>query len=374
MNFLRRERATLESFLPTLDEKLRSFPLAELERRGNPALTIYRELSGPALLIPTKYGGLGATPLQAAQIHRALASRAPSLAIAITMHNFSVGTLVEYSFYGDYSSDFLKAISADQLLIASGFAEGRSGTSIMLPMMQAKQVDGGYRVSGSKKPCSLTNSMHLLTASVAVLNGTQEGFKRAVAIIPADAEGIERKPFWQNWVLGGAESDELILRDVFVPDQFLFFPETEADLDAVETGGFLWFEILISASYLGMASALAERVLRGGKGDPAGRAQLAIELEGAMAAIEGMAHLMMQGERNDATLAQSLLVRFSVQQAVARAATLSAELLGGMAFVESSDVSYLLAATRALAFHPPSRISITTPLAQYLAGEPFRMI
>lgn len=374
MNFLRRERATLESFLPTLDEKLRSFSLAELERPGNPALAIYRELSGPALLIPTEHGGLGATPLQAAQIHRAIASRAPSLAIAITMHNFSVGTLVEYSFYGDYSNDFLKAISADQLLIASGFAEGRSGTSIMVPAMQAVPVEGGYRVSGSKRPCSLTNSMHLLTASVAVSNGTQDGFRRAVAIIPADAEGIERKPFWKNWVLGGAESDELFLKDVFVPDPYLFFPETEADLDAVETGGFLWFEILISASYLGIASALAERVLRGGKGDPAGQTEVAIELEGAMAAVEGMAHLMMQGERNDATLAQCLLVRFAVQQAVARAAALSAELLGGMAFVESSDVSYLLAAARALAFHPPSRISIAAPLAQYLAGEPFRMI
>lgn len=374
MNFLRRERATLESLLPTLDEKLRSFPLAELERPGNPALTIYRELGGPALLIPTEHGGLGATPLQAAQIHRAIASRAPSLAIAITMHNFSVGTLVEYSFYGDYSNDFLKAISADQLLIASGFAEGRTGTSIMVPTMQAEKVDGGYRVNGSKKPCSLTNSMHLLTASVAVSNGTQDGFRRAVAIIGADAEGIERKPFWQNWVLGGAESDELILKDVFVPDQFLFFPETEADLDAVETGGFLWFEILIAASYLGMASALAERVLRGAKGDPAGQSQVAIELEGAMAAVEGIANLMMQGERTDATLAQCLLVRFAVQQAVARAAMLSAELLGGMAFVESSDVSYLLAASRALAFHPPSRISINGPLAQYLAGESFRMI
>lgn len=374
MNFLRRERATLESFLPKLDEKLRAFPLAELERPGNPALTIYREVRGPALLIPTEHGGLGATPLQAAQIHRALASRSPSLAAAITMHNFSVGTLVEYSFYGDYSSDFLKTISADQLLIASAFAEGRSGTSALVPTMRAEQVDGGYRVSGSKKPCSLSGSMHLLTASVAVSNGKQDGFRRAVAIIPADAEGIERKPFWNNWVLGGAESDELILRDVFVPDQFLFFPELQVDLDAVESASFLWFEILISASYLGIASAIAERVLRGGRGDPAGQAQLAIELEGGMTAVEGMAYLMMHGERTDATLAQCLLVRFAVQQAVMRAAALGAELLGGMAFVESSDISYLLAATRALAFHPPSQLSIAASLAQYLGGAPFHMI
>lgn len=374
MNFLRKERSTLETFLPGLDEKLSAIELAELERPGNPAISIYRESGGPALLIPVEHGGLGANPLQAARIHRALGSRSPSLAVAITMHNFSVGTLVEYSFYGDYSNDFLKAISADQLLIASGFAEGRSNTSIMEPTMKAEVVEGGYRVQGSKKPCSLTNSMHLLTASVAVRNGTEDGFKRAVAIIPADAEGIERKPFWQNSVLAGAESDELALKDVFVPTEYLFFPESQEDLDAVETGGFLWFEILISSSYLGMASALAERVLASGKGNPSERVQLAIDLEGAMAAIEGVAHMMMSGERNDSTLAQCLLARFSVQQAIERAAARSAEILGGMAFIQSSDVSYLLAASRALAFHPPSRISVSEALADHLAGQPFRML
>ena len=45
-----------------------------------------------------------------------------------------------------------------------------------------------------------------------------------------------------------------------------------------------------------------------------------------------------------------------------------------MAFVCCSDLSYLLAATRALAFHPPSRASISESLANYLAGQEFRML
>ena len=149
-------------------------------------------------------GGKGATPVEAIQIHRAVAARSPSLAIAMTMHNFSVATLVEYLFYGDYTVELLQQIAGGQLLVASGFAEGRAGTSILDPTMKATPVEGGFLLNGSKKPCSLSNSMHILTASVAVpSNNGNGGHRRAVAVVPADSEGIDRKPFWSSNVLRG---------------------------------------------------------------------------------------------------------------------------------------------------------------------------
>ncbi|HYL05371.1 MAG TPA: acyl-CoA dehydrogenase family protein, partial [Thermoanaerobaculia bacterium] len=254
----------METFLPSLDARLAAIPLAEIERPGNPGLAILRDLSGTALLIPKEHGGKGASPVDAIHIQRAVASRSPSLAIAMTMHNFSVATLVEYLFYGDYTVDLLRSISAGQLLVASGFAEGRTGTSILDPTMKATpQEGGGYRLNGSKKPCSLSSSMHILTASVAVPNAGGNGSRRAVAVVPGDAAGMDRKPFWSSAVLGGAESEELRLTDVQITDEQLFFPEVEESLDAVEAGGFLWFELLVSASYLGVASALVERALAG---------------------------------------------------------------------------------------------------------------
>jgi len=375
MNLLKEERRTLEEFLPTLDAKLLAIPFKELERAGNPAIALYRELKGPALLIPTELGGGGATALQALRIQRAIGSRSPSLAIAVTMHNFSVATLVEYSLYGDYTKEFMQSVSADQLLVASGFGEGRTGTSILVPAMRADKVDNGYLVNGSKKPCSLTYSMHLLTASVGVKDETARGgYKRGVAIIPADAKGLERRPFWGNEVLAGAESDELLLNDVFVPDELLFFPATQSTIDVVETGGFIWFEMLICASYIGMASALVERVLHEKRGGASEQSMLGIELEAAMSALEAVAYSMMTGVRNDDMLARCLFVRFSAQQAIERVSAQSVELLGGMSFIRSSEVSYLYSASRALAFHPPSRHSIVSSLAAYLGGDAFRMI
>jgi alkylation response protein AidB-like acyl-CoA dehydrogenase len=374
MNFLKKERATLEQYLPTLDDQLSQFPLAQLEKPGNPGLALLRERDGTGLLIPTEHGGKGVTAVEAIQIQRAIATRSPSLAIAMTMHNFSVATLVEYLFYGDYTVELLQQISGGQLLVASGFAEGRTGTSILDPTLKAVPVDGGgYLLSGSKKPCSLSNSMHILTASVAVPSTNGNGRRRAVAVVPADSGGLSRKPFWKSEVLAGAESEELCLTDVKVTGEQIFFPEIEESLDAVEAGGFLWFELLVSASYLGVASALLERVITAGKGTPQERIAIAIELEGAMAALEGVARSMMTGERGEALLVESLFVRFSVQQGIERASARAAELLGGIAFITSPDVAYLLSAGRALAFHPPSRLSISPSLDEFLMGQPMRV-
>src|ERR1700683_3756599 len=95
MNLLRAERDTLDAFLPGLDKYLSEIPLLELEQPGCGALQKFRELGGPALLVPAEYGGKGASLLDAVRIPRAIASRSPSRAVATTMHHFSVASLVE---------------------------------------------------------------------------------------------------------------------------------------------------------------------------------------------------------------------------------------------------------------------------------------
>lgn len=374
MNFLKQERTVLTKFLPELDEKLAHIPLLEMEKPQNPAIQIFRELGGPGLLIPTKYKGLGATPLEAVRVQRAIATRAPSLAIATTMHHFSIATIVEMiaqSSGTGFEWMLLEGIAQQNLYVASGFAEGKTGTGILSPHMQVKRTANGVTVSGSKKPCSLATSMDLLTASVSIPNKSGDGSELAVVTIPATTPGIERRPFWTNSVLAGAESDEVILHDVKVPEQLISYTGSSGNLDYVQTRGFLWFELLISASYLGIASALVERTIAASKGTPSERTLLGIEVEGAMAALEGVAQSMMVGDSDQGNhqLARTLFVRYAVQRAIERVTAHAVELLGGMAFISSPEVAYLFAAARPLAFHPPSRLSISPGLDKYLAGE-----
>ncbi|NES86019.1 MAG: acyl-CoA/acyl-ACP dehydrogenase, partial [Moorea sp. SIO2B7] len=158
MNFLQKERRTLEEFLPTLDSQLQAKSLLDLEDKESPAIQIFRQLGGPGLLIPKEYGGSGVTPLQLAHIQRAIGSRSPSLALAANMHHCTVVAFLD-SIADESVGEFIRAIAENNLYLASGFAEGKTGTSILSPSMKCQRVADGLVVNGSKKPCSLSASM-----------------------------------------------------------------------------------------------------------------------------------------------------------------------------------------------------------------------
>jgi alkylation response protein AidB-like acyl-CoA dehydrogenase len=374
MTLLRTERETLERYLPGLDKYLRDTPLLELERPGAGALETFRELGGPALLVPAEYEGKGASLLDAVRIQRAVGSRSPSLAVATTMHHFSVASLVELTAAGNgFEWAMLMAIAENSWLLSSGFAEGKPGQHILSPSMRGVPADGGIVVTGTKKPCSLTWSMNLMSASVAVAGPDGGPGRTAVVLIPADTEGIERAPFWRSTALAAAESDQVTLNEVFVPDTLIFYPQDSESMDPIQARGFVWFELLVSASYLGAATNLAERVIERGRGSDVGRAGLAIELESAAAALEHVATTAPDTDDNDALLARALYVRYATERTIERVVMSATAEAGGMAFIESPDIAYLLAATRALAFHPPSRAVAAAPLAGYLSGRPLKL-
>jgi alkylation response protein AidB-like acyl-CoA dehydrogenase len=374
MKLLRTERDTLDGYIPGLDKYLSEIPLLELEKPGNGALQKFRELGGPALLVPAEYEGKGACLLDAVRVQRAVGSRSPSLAVATTMHHFSVACLVELAAARNgFEWAMLMAIAENSWLLSSGFAEGKPGQHILTPTMRAVPADGGITVSGVKKPCSLTWSMNLMSASVAVTDPATGTDRLAVVLIPADSAGIERTPFWQTTALAAAESDQVTLTDVFVPESLIFYPQDGEVMDPIQARGFVWFELLISASYLGAATNLAERAIARGRGSDEDRAGLAIDLETVAAALEQVASVAAAVDDNDALLARALYARFATERAIERVVMLAAAALGGMSFIESPEIAYLLGATRALAFHPPSRAAAAGPIARYLADGPLAL-
>ena len=212
-------------------------------------------------------------------------------------------------------------------------------------------------ISGSKKPCSLSGSMDLLTASVA-LPDARRAVRDGGAAGAAPTAGITGHPFWQSWALAGAESDEVRLTDVYVDEQLIMRTELgeAGELDELQTVGFIWFELLISAAYVGMVSALVERLYRSaaaarrtgrpdreaGDGEPAPRRRRP-DGDGQGAATR----------RSPRPWWPATPCRTRLGETVNRAV----ELLGGMAFITSSDVAYLAAVSHGLTFHPPSRAS-----------------
>ncbi|HWH01650.1 MAG TPA: acyl-CoA dehydrogenase family protein [Pilimelia sp.] len=366
MRSLDTARETCEQFHPGLVKSLAEPPLAEREAPGSPVVGMFRAAGGPALLVPPAYGGHGAGPLDAARVVRALSAASPSLGAAAVMHHFTMAMLFALTETAGRLTPaqvrLLSRIAPERLLAASGWAEGRSDQNILLPSVTAAPTDGGYLINGGKKPCSLSRSMDLLTASVALPVDGQPAL--AVLLVPADSPGITVHPFWGSPVLAAAESDEVRLTDVFVPEELVVrtVPEDPDRLDDLQTAGFLWFELLISSVYTGAASALVERALAAGRGSVTDRLEVGLRLETAVGLLEGVARA-----------AQVLVARYAAQEALTAAAQRAAELLGGMAFVSAPDVAYLASAVRALAFHPPSRTAAAQSLVDYFGGEPLRL-
>ncbi|MET9249659.1 hypothetical protein [Nonomuraea sp. NPDC003709] len=365
MRFLERERATVAKLLPGLDESLRALPLMELEGPDSPGIQLFRDSGGPGLLAPIAQQGRGATALDALRVQRALGSRAPSLAVATILHHFSMATLVGLATPDDGQESMLVAgVAAGNQLVAFGFAEERPGAGTLSPMTATAGPDG-LSVSGRTRPCSLARSMDVLAVSVMVPGwGDDGGEVPAVALVSAESEGVS--------VGGaGADSEQVTLDDVLVPPELLVQASApDGRPEVMLTAGFAWFQLLMTGSYLGAASALVERVLLNNRVPESERVQLLVEAEGAMSAAEGVARRIDDGSLDESTLADSLYVRYCVQDTLSRVVPRAVELLGDLDSMASDEVGHLATYANGLDLHPPTRDRMTGPLAAYLADGP----
>lgn len=366
--------AQLDRFMPGFREELGGLPLAEVEREGGPGIGAYRRAGGPGLLVPESFGGGGLSVLEAMAVQRGVGRLAPSTAVATTMHQFSIATLVEVTKLGGGMEWLVvESIARQQLLVASGFAEGDAGGAVLRPRVEVEVERGGYRISGTKKPCSLSRSMDMLAVSLLAENG--DGERLGVALVSAKDPGLTVAPFWRNPVLGGAETGEVTLDRVRVPESVMSWAGTPDELDEVQKRGYLWFELLIASAYAGIAGRLVAEGIAVAGAEAAGAVEAASQIETAVAALDGagqaFAALDPDGDSTD-LLARTLLVRQGVEDLLVRATDLGFGMVGAIGFALSDEAATLLAASRALAWHPPSRRRSHGSLASYLGGGPLK--
>ncbi|MFD0381645.1 acyl-CoA dehydrogenase family protein [Streptomyces stramineus] len=158
MKFQQLDRDACERLLPGLADRLAAVPFDRLESPRSPAIALFRDHGGTNLLVPRAYGGIGASALEAVRVVRALASLAPSLAVATAMHHFSVGMLFSigplYAHNSTFRTAVLDVIAKNRSLIASGFAEGRSGRGILSPTAEAREAPAATSSPAPRSPAA----------------------------------------------------------------------------------------------------------------------------------------------------------------------------------------------------------------------------
>lgn len=359
----------MERHMPGFIDSTAPHSFASREAEGSSMLRLFKQSGGVDLAIPQRHGGKGLSPSEMVRIQRVVGSLSPSLAVATTMHQFSVATLVEMArVTTGPESMVLQAIAEAKMYVASAFAEGRSGSSILEPFLKAERRGDAFIVNGSKKPCSLSKSMDLITVSITVNFGGDSDL--AVALLPADAPGIVINPFWRGSILKAAESEEVVFRDVQVSEQQISYSGSRSELDIVQFSGFIWFELLLTAGYLGMCSRLMSALATSERTLAADLVFVTSRIECGMHLLTALADRFVHdiGGRRD-LLGHVLMARYLIQDLIDAATGRGAEALGGMRFIADSEVSYLLAATKAIAFHPPSRNSMLDNLSEWTRGR-----
>lgn len=356
-------RDVLEAAAPGLSAGLEGCEFRPPQFGPSPGIISARSTAG--FIIGPELGGEGLAAQQLVRVSVATGAAAPSLAVAMTMHHFTVATLQALQAEGHQTVwALMEAIASKKLLMASGFAEGSAGQSVVQPRVRATPTEGGYVVSGSKKPCSLAHSMDLLSLSVDL---DDDKSHYGVAIVPAAQRGIQVRPFWAAPVLHHAESDQVVLDNLFVEDSLIVRVPREGSPGepTIQDIGFVWFEILMTSCYLGMLLRIIEI---------SSHARTSREIHRAQIAAEQIARRLLQvAESVDQhidheTLRAALMLRQELEDLLTRAVPISLDNAGGIAAIASPELLYLTSAVQCLRFHPPSMSRMSAESYQLLAS------
>ena len=358
-------RGRLNAVAAGFYERIAAVEPDEYERDSSPVLDALKESRATVMLVPSKFGGGGRSAVDAVFFQIALGALAPSSAIATTMHHYKIAALADVAVAGDRgAASILEDIARGAKLVASGGAESTPGRDLRSLGSRAVRESGaegdsdsnsaGYRVTGLKRPCSLSTSMDIMSLMVEVqsVEGVPEGY--AQAFLDADAEGLRVEPFWHSPVFRAAQSHAVHLDAVWLPPARLF-PLREQQGRRFAAGCYTWFNLLIGAAYLGVAYCVAMAAdSRRRVSSPAWTAAVAhlrrIE-DGVIEAARLIDDHADEGKRLNA----SVRARDRVEDELPGVGGRLLRAAGGASFARDGLHTTLTGALNAIAFHPPQR-------------------
>jgi alkylation response protein AidB-like acyl-CoA dehydrogenase len=225
-------RLARERFAPRAERHDReaSFPFddyADLRREG---------LLG--LCVPTRYGGLGADYETYCLVSEQLAQGNASTALTFNMHCLTMmmmGILADDMALAPAARERhekLRAAKFREVIEAGAFygqphsepvEQGQTDTALSMGGRRfgttARKVDGGYVVNGRKFFVSLAGCAPYF-ATPAIRLGDEPWIERTLYLqVPRDAPGVSFPGEWDPMGMRGTVSRDMLLQDVFVPDE-----------------------------------------------------------------------------------------------------------------------------------------------------------
>ena len=200
--------------------------------------------------VPTELGGLGATNRELAALQRELAHHCGSTALATSMHQHVVCfTAWRYRRGMPGAEATLRRVAEEGIVLVS-----TGGGDWTHPRGEAVKVDGGYRVTGRKLFASQSTAGTVMS-TMSTYDDPEQGRRVLNLAVPFAAEGVTVLDNWDTLGMRGTASNDVVLDDVFVPDERVLANRPHGVVDPpLQVIGSIAMPI-ISAVYLGVAEA-----------------------------------------------------------------------------------------------------------------------
>jgi alkylation response protein AidB-like acyl-CoA dehydrogenase len=273
------------------------------------------------LTVPEELGGRGATLPELVLAQERLAMGDGSTALAVNMHVSPIGQWASIwrETRDPRLEELLRDVARDRIIWASLTSEAGVPNMMMDASTKAERVDGGFRVNGRKIFCTNSDIATHFSFS-ARWDGAEGGPRLMLFRAPKSAEGLRFERTWNTLGMRSTQSNDLVLEDVFVPDDAVVhsLPVMHYDARILKTV-FAWAMPTFGAVYLGVAAGAMEWakravVRRGRQHDPLVQASFA-QMEMLLEA--GRAVIWRHAQDVDSGL---LFEQVSVQEGLAKAA------------------------------------------------------
>ncbi len=171
------------------------------------------EMGFMGLCVPEEYGGAGADFLSYCLLIEELSRADAGVGVTLAVHT-SAGTLPILA-YGDEEqrSRWVPPLARGERIGSFALTEPTTGSDTAAIQTTAERVDGGYRISGHKQ--WVTNGR--IAGSIVLFARAPEG--PTAFVVATDAEGVSFGKHAKKMGVVSATTDDLLLDNVFVPEE-----------------------------------------------------------------------------------------------------------------------------------------------------------
>lgn len=342
----------------------------------------YRHLVEQAYLramVPTKFNGLGESLKTIAHNQITLAKHNPAMALAINMHQIIVALGNFLVKKGNSQGELILKFAGADKLIAFAISEASNDLVLFNSLTKAVKVTDGYLLSGKKVFVSMASQAdYYLT--FALIEGSED-----LVFGLVENKDIEILEDWDVLGMKATKSQSVVFDNCLLKNEnVLTVVKRGPSFDPVLFGIFAHFEILLAATYLGIAYNTLNQMVAQVKErfsvannttydkDPLIRYRVAearIEVEGIDMMIDRLIDdLEYDVDYGFMWFPKLSTVKNKASEAAIKVAEQAMRSLGGRSYYNSNRLSQLYRESLAGIFQPSDQESLHNAWANILLG------